>query len=238
MVIVVDCSEMLSVVSGPRRVFLSHTSELQRFPVGRSFVAAAERAIARAGDAVCDMAYFSARDEPPAWVCREAVLAAEVYVALVGFRYGSPVRDRPERSYVELEFEVASEAGLPRLVFLLGEDAEGPKDLFVDLDHGVRQVVFRTRLTNSGLTTATFTTPEGLSEALHQALVTLDGGGTDRAREPREPVFAVTPSRGGEVERPELMAQLLASVTRPGVAVTGLWGAGGFGNTIPHLRHT
>ena len=80
------------------RVFLSHTSELRDFPQGTSYVAEVERAISAAGHVIVDMADFPAADQPAAQVCAERVLGCEVYIGVLGTRYGSPVRDRPEAS--------------------------------------------------------------------------------------------------------------------------------------------
>ena len=96
-----------------------------------------------------------------------------MFVLIAGFRYGSPVRDRPEVSYTELEHETAEELGIPRLVFLLGDDTEGPAAMIRDYEYGARQEAFRRRLADSGVTTATVASPAELETAVLQALTEL-----------------------------------------------------------------
>lgn len=157
--------------ASPRRIFLSHTSELRTFPRGGSFVDSAEAAVIEAGHSVVDMAYFTVRDEQPASACEYEVSQCDAVVLIVGFRYGSPVRDRPGQSYVEWEWEVATRLGRPRFVFLLDDDAEGPSALFRDVHLGARQEVFRARLGGAGGVHGRVVTPGDLRLGVYKALV-------------------------------------------------------------------
>jgi hypothetical protein len=60
-------------------------------------------AVNRAGLAAVDMGYFAAWDGQPADYCQQRVRDCEIYLAVVGFRYGSLVPGEGV-SYTELEF--------------------------------------------------------------------------------------------------------------------------------------
>lgn len=139
------------------RVFLSYTSEL-----AGSFVKAAEEAVIAEQHLSIHMRDFAASDQTPADYCREEVQEADVYVGLLGFRYGSPVRGRPELSYVELEYESAE--AMPRLLFLL---RERPNAVIEE-----RQRAFRQRVQDrvDAETTKTFESPADLKYEIARAL--------------------------------------------------------------------
>ena len=154
-----------------RRVFISHTSEFTKYPEKKSFIDAAIAAVIRAKCLPCDMEYFTARDEKPAQYCIERVRECDVYVGVIGLRYGSPVRDRPEVSYTELEFEAASQVPTKtRLIFLLDPDSSVPVGRFMDMTYGDRQEQFRQRLNGAGVTCKPFCDVRELEMLIYQAL--------------------------------------------------------------------
>ncbi|MEB3317946.1 MAG: DUF4062 domain-containing protein, partial [Cyanobacteriota bacterium] len=143
---------------------------------GRSYIDRAERAVSAAGHRIVDMADFSAEDTKPAHVCEREVSRADVYVGIIGLRYGSLVRDhQPEVSYTELEFNTATKLGKPLLLFLLNDSSTDtelgiPANALNDLEHGQRQAAFRRRLRESGATVDFFRNPDDLYGKLYHAL--------------------------------------------------------------------
>jgi tetratricopeptide (TPR) repeat protein len=212
-------------------------------------VAEVERAISAAGHVIVDMADFPAADRPPAQVCVERVQRSDVYVGVLGTRYGSPVRGRPEVSYTELEFDTATEGGLDRLVFLLDTDAENvgiPPSKLIDREFGARQDTFRRRVQDSGLTTLPFASPATLGRLVERSLRDLAqtrqriNSGIVREQVPAEP----QPVRASKfVNPPPMLAPawfqgrhaetgLLAKyMTDLGIRMVSVAGRGGIGKT-------
>jgi len=152
-------------------------------------------------------------------------------VLIAGFRYGSPVRDEPALSYTELEFHTATDAGMPRLVFLVDEDADGPARLFRDVEHGARQEAFRARLTQeAGLVVGSVANPDRLATLLHQALTELPRATT--ADVPVGRVWNIPARYPDFTGRDELLGELdTALVTGGRAVVQAVTGMGGVGKT-------
>ncbi len=225
------------------RVFVSHTSDMEWFPAGRSFVQAALDAVNRAQMTPVDMRYFAAREGKPADYCRQRVRECEIYVAVIGWRYGSMVAGEAV-SYTELEFEEASAAGLLRLVFLLSESA-GLPDMLTDADRGAVQG-FRQRLRDAGLVVRAFASADGLELEVFQALTEATSGGArgETAPPALEVRYSLPPDTAAFTGRDEELGRIAAAVADAAgaggvVAIHAIGGMPGIGKTAlaVHVAH-
>jgi hypothetical protein len=167
---------------GPWRVFLSHASALKQLPErGPSYVAAAERAVVAAGHTIVQLGEFEKDAQSPAKAIERLLRGCDVHVGLIGQRYGATAPDRLVPSDPELEFDTATALGLPRLMFLLDDDAaaDGMRDeVFVDKALEERHAAFRQRLLDSGITVQLFRTSQQLGLLVERSLRELE----ERAR--------------------------------------------------------
>ena len=148
------------------------------------------------------------------------------------------VPDRPEVSYTELEFDAATAAGLPRLVFVLdtaAADVGIPPDQLIDLAFGVRQEAFRRRVQASGLVTRSFAGPDELGRLVERSLRELADARDRPGPLPPGSVLRVwnVPARNpGFTGRDDLLAAVRDRLAAGGrTVVQALQGMGGVGKT-------
>jgi hypothetical protein len=160
---------------GELAVFLSHTSELAKYPVRRPFVAAAKSVVLQFEGRPVDMSDFPVRDQAPAGLCQERLEGCKFYVGIIGLRYGSIVADSPEMSYVEMEYSIAKRKNLKCLIYLLDDkepvDGVPGQALYeVDPEKRKRQEDFREALGRENRVVGWVQTPEELVEKLANSL--------------------------------------------------------------------
>jgi hypothetical protein len=201
-------------------VFLSHTQGMRQYPAGESFLDGAERAVNSVpGAKAIHMEFFPAADRDPATMSERFLADADIYLALIGFDYGSALRGDPSRSYTEFEFDAATRIGKERLVFLLAAEAAHLQQMHAS-NVSAAQARFRQRLEDSGATVAYFKNVDDLKFRISQAL---RESMADRARHPTQPTFQAQPAQApGGCRRLGALALLVAIVMAVAVGV-GAW---------------
>jgi len=144
------------------RIFLSTSRELSL-----SFVRAAEQAISMVGNVQADSDWPGDVSSRPLEAIVQLLGRCQLFVGVYGPRYGAGSGDRPGISALEQEFDLATEKGLPRLIFVL--DTNAPDAYPGD---GERQQAFLQRIAASGLLLQRFRTPDQLAALLVEALHT------------------------------------------------------------------
>ncbi len=180
---------------GAWRVFLSHTGELDRFPVqGGSYIQHAIDAVSKAGHVPVDMRIFPNRDQTPTDIDRERLESCDVYFGIFGFRWGSASTTDPSRSYTEEEYDLAKQLGIQRRIFLLDEASNGlamsPEQLGFFEETLDQQRAFRERAKTRVV--AQVKGPQHLATEIAQALDDLRSEGVSAVRGMTDPAMVHT----------------------------------------------
>ncbi len=118
---------------------------------------------------------FGARDWEVDTFCREQVRQCDLFVGIIGHRFGSgPNGSR--QSYTQREYQAACEAGKPRLLYLAPDDFPIPANLLEPMPKIEAQAEFRSQLCGSGdrIVSRGFTSPDDLAKQIVIGIYNLD----------------------------------------------------------------
>jgi len=149
------------------RIFLSSTYE--DLVVHRRIV---EHSFAISGIDYNAMEHFASTPRPPIQTCLNAVRASDVFVGVLGVRYGGSPTGR-QRSYTEREYRLAKSLAIPILMFLIDmRNASVPPALISDETpqqqeklRDLKEFVLRQH------TVTFFTTPEDLARLVLASVI-------------------------------------------------------------------
>lgn len=195
---------------------------------------------------VVAMEDYVASDERPVDKCVADAKSCDVYVGILGWRYGY-IPPGYERSITELEFRAATEAGAHRLLFLVAEDTPWPRNQ-VEQGTGAELIQRLRDEVQRDLTVAFFGTPDELAlqvvTALHQLIsesaeLRGDAGAPGDPGVLRKPdvVVNLPPAQVARFcDRERQRAELSEFLADSGVRMTSVVGRGGIGKSALAAR--
>lgn len=175
-----------------------HRSNIRPEQVGRVFVSstyedlvshrdAVIQALTRLGVEVRGMESFGARPDPPKDVCLAEVRDCDVYIGILGTRYGS-IDPETGKSMTHLEYEEALEHNLDIRIYIPDPDRQIAARYVDDSELAVRLGEFK-RLLRSRHTHATYTTAEDLADRVCCDLLR-----NERPENAKQPTATAVPS--------------------------------------------
>jgi len=106
--------------------------------------------------------FFGARDQKPIETCLEEVRKSQIFILILGMRYGSIEKEK-NKSFVEIEYEEAKKLDIPIFAYIIDENYQIP---IVNVDrnsNAIKLDEFKKRIQND-FTVEKFTSPIDLAD--------------------------------------------------------------------------